>query len=64
MDGFERLIETPMWKKLKIAKEAVFELEGTLMSNGFSTDLTYSARCKLTDLENDLRRYFKSGRDN
>ncbi len=63
MDGFDRLVKTPMWKRLKLAKEAVFELEISLTTNGFAPSYAYDARCKLTDMENNLRGYFKAGMD-
>ena len=63
MDGFDRLIETLVWKKLQIAKSAVFALETILKESGFSPSYAYDSRCKLADLENNLRGYFKANID-
>jgi hypothetical protein len=63
MDGFDRLVKTPIWAKLQKAKEAIWNLEIVLKENGFAPSYAYDSRCKLADLENNLRGYFKANID-
>ena len=63
MDGFDRLSKTPIWKKLQIAKSVISDLETILEESGFDTSYAYDSRCKLADLENNLRGYFKANID-
>ena len=59
MDGFDKLVQTEYWLRLKKAQDACFELEVSLYAEGRNADLAYQARVKLTEVENQLRFQFK-----
>lgn len=59
MDGFEELVKTDMWKKLKLANNACFDLRVCLETNKFSSITVFEAIIKLTEAENVLRNHYK-----
>ena len=59
MDGYEVLIGTDMWIKLRLAQEAAGVAQQAFEESGFAADEVFAARSKLTNAENQLRWHFK-----